>query len=118
MNLDVAEIFKPIIIDRLIFTMIGKKMITKDDFEKGMEGIVLKESARKKFVDEMDKRLKVTIKHRSTGKEVSYRRLIRLELYKLEKHLMGENMYEPLLLNGEEEFCDVCHPVYDVNQKE
>lgn len=97
LNLDVAEIFKPIIIDRLIFTMIGKKMITKDDFEKGMEGIVLKESARKKFVDEMDKRLKVTIKHRSTGKEVSYRRLIRLELYKLEKHLMGENMYEPFI---------------------
>ncbi|TCS78791.1 type I-B CRISPR-associated endonuclease Cas1b [Tepidibacillus fermentans] len=29
LNLDVAEIFKPIMIDRLIFTLINKKMITK-----------------------------------------------------------------------------------------
>jgi CRISP-associated protein Cas1 len=26
---------------------------------------------------------------------VSYRRLIRLELYKLQKHLLGEKLYEP-----------------------
>ena len=32
LNLDVAEIFKPIIIDRLF--SIDKKMITKNDFEK------------------------------------------------------------------------------------
>lgn len=97
LNLDIAEIFKPIIIDRLIFTLISKKMITKTDFEKGMEGVVIKENARKKFIDELDKRLKVTIKHRSTGREVSYRRLIRLELYKLQKHLMGEEIYEPFI---------------------
>lgn len=97
LNLDVAEIFKPIIVDRLIFTMIAKKMITKSDFEKGLEGVVLKENAQKRFVEEMDKRLKATIKHRSTGREVSYRRLIRLELYKLEKHLMGESLYEPFI---------------------
>ncbi len=97
LNLDVAEIFKPIIIDRLIFTLISKKMITRSDFVKEMGGIVIKESARKKFIEELDKRLKVTIKHRSTGREVSYRRLIRLELYKLQKHLMNEEVYEPFV---------------------
>jgi CRISPR-associated protein Cas1 len=97
LNLDVAEIFKPIIVDRLIFTLIGKKMLTKADFEKGMEGVVLKETGKRKFVEELDKRLKTTIKHRSTGREASYRRLLRLELYKLEKHLMGENVYEPFV---------------------
>lgn len=97
LNLDVAEIFKPIIVDRLIFTMIGKRMITKSDFEKEIRGIVLKENAKKRFVEELDKRLKATIKHRSTGREVSYRRLLRIELYKLEKHLMGEELYEPFV---------------------
>lgn len=97
LNLDVAEIFKPIIIDRLIFTMVGKKMITKSDFEKELGGVVLKENGKKRFVEELDKRLKATIKHRSTGREVSYRRLLRLELYKLEKHLMGEELYEPFV---------------------
>ena len=100
LNLDVAEIFKPIIIDRLIFTLISKGMLTKTDFEKDMAGVLLKEKGRKRFVEELDKRLKATITHRSTGRKVSYRRLMRLELYKLEKHLMGESVYEPLLLNG------------------
>jgi CRISPR-associated protein Cas1 len=97
LNLDVAEIFKPIIIDRLIFTLISKGMLTKTDFEKDMAGVLLKEKGRKRFVEELDKRLKATITHRSTGRKVSYRRLMRLELYKLEKHLMGESVYEPFI---------------------
>jgi len=97
LNLDIAEIFKPLLIDRLIFYLIDKKMITKSDFEKGMEGIVIKNNAKKLFVEELDNRLKTTIKHREIGREVSYRRLIRLELYKLEKHLMGEKEYEPYI---------------------
>lgn len=97
LNLDIAEIFKPILIDRLIFTLISKKMISKSDFQKEMGGVVIKENARKKIIAELDKRLKVTIKHRSTSRNVSYRRLIRLELYKLQKHLMGEEVYEPFV---------------------
>lgn len=94
LNLDVAEIFKPIIIDRLIFTLLGKKMVTKDDFERGTEGIMLKEQARKCFVEGLEEKLKTTINHRDIGRPVSYRRLIRLELYKLEKHMMGEKDYQ------------------------
>lgn len=95
LNLDVAEVFKPIIIDRIIFTLIRKKMITKDDFESDMGGILLKEKGSKTFVQEFDKKLSSTVKHRELGRNVSYRRLIRMELYKLEKHLIGEEIYEP-----------------------
>ncbi|EID43004.1 type I-B CRISPR-associated endonuclease Cas1b [Parageobacillus thermoglucosidasius] len=95
LNLDVAEIFKPIMVDRLIFTLVNKKMITKKDFDKHMEGILLSEEGRKKFVGELDKRMKTTVNHRHLGKSVSYRRLIRLELYKIQKHLLGEKEYEP-----------------------
>lgn len=94
LNLDVAEIFKPIIVDRLIFTLVGKRMITKDDFDRGTGGIMMKESARRSFVEELDEKLKTTINHRDIGRPVSYRRLIRLELYKLEKHLIGEKEYQ------------------------
>ena len=93
LNLDLAEIFKPIIIDRIIFTLIGKKMVTKQDFDQDTQGIMLKEKARKTFVEELDNKLKTTINHREIGRQVSYRRLIRLELYKIEKHLMGEKEY-------------------------
>jgi len=97
LNLDVAEIFKPIIIDRLIFSLIDKKMITKNDFEKQLEGLVLKDKGKKIFVEELDKKLQTTINHRSIGRKVSYRRLIRLELYKITKHLLGEELYEPFV---------------------
>ncbi|NLZ53203.1 MAG: type I-B CRISPR-associated endonuclease Cas1 [Thermoanaerobacteraceae bacterium] len=97
LNLDVAEIFKPIIIDRLIFSVIDKKMITKGDFEKRTGGLLLKDKGKKVFVQELDNKLQTTIKHKKIGRPVSYRRLIRLELYKLEKHLMGEEEYEPFV---------------------
>ena len=97
LNLDVAEIFKPIIIDRIIFTLIRKNMITKDDFEPDMGGILLKEKGKKTFVEQFDKKLVSTIKHKELGRNVSYRRLIRMELYKLEKHLIGEEKNEPYI---------------------
>lgn len=99
LNLDVSEIFKPILVDRVIFACLGRKMITKKDFEKGTEGIVLKERGKKCFVEELENKLKTTIMHRDIGRQVSYRRLIRLELYKLEKHLFGEKDYEPFIAN-------------------
>ncbi|MBM7854575.1 CRISPR-associated protein Cas1 [Desulfohalotomaculum tongense] len=99
LNLDVAEIFKPIIIDRLIFSLIRKKMITKKHFDKNTEGIMLKDKGKQIFVQQLDEKLKATIKHREIGRQVSYRRLIRLELYKLAKHLIGEKVYEPFVAN-------------------
>jgi CRISPR-associated protein Cas1 len=97
LNLDVAEIFKPIIVDRLIFKLVGKRMLTKNDFESGTDSLMMKEKARHLFVTELDNKLKSTISYHSLGRNVSYRRLIRLELYKLEKHLMDEKEYEPFL---------------------
>lgn len=92
-----AEIFKPIIIDRLIFSLLDKNMITKNDFESQAEGLLLKEKGKKTFIEELDKKLETTIKPKNLGRSVSYRRLLRLELYKLEKHLMGEQDYEPFV---------------------
>ncbi|TYO92780.1 CRISPR-associated protein, Cas1 family [Desulfallas thermosapovorans DSM 6562] len=97
LNLDLAEIFKPIIVDRVIFSVLGKKMITINDFESAGDGIIMKERAKKIFIQELDAKLKTTIKHKRIGRPVSYRRIIRLELYKLEKHLIGEETYEPFI---------------------
>jgi len=98
-NLDVAEIFKPIIGDRLIISLINKKIIAEKDFEKDFYGLILKEAAKKKFLKHMEERLNQTIKHSTLKKKVSYRRLMRLELYKIEKHLMGEKEYSPFVMD-------------------
>ncbi|MTI80800.1 MAG: type I-B CRISPR-associated endonuclease Cas1 [Firmicutes bacterium] len=96
LNLDLAEIFKPIMVDRLIFMMINKKIITKKDFEhEHGGGILLNKSGKRKFIEQLEKRMRTTVKHRRLEKNVSYRRLIRLEAYKIQKHVLGEREYEP-----------------------
>jgi CRISPR-associated protein Cas1 len=95
LNLDLAEIFKPIIADRIIFTLLNKNMITADDFDKKMKGTYLSEKGRETFLREFDNRMKQTIKHTDLKRKVSYRRLIRLEAYKLEKHLLDDKKYTP-----------------------
>lgn len=97
LNLDISEIFKPIIIDRIIFTVVNKKIIKKNDFYNEGDGIILKENGMKKFVQEFYKRISQTIKVRNISNKVSYRRLIRLEIYKIQKHLLGENVYTPYI---------------------
>jgi len=97
LNLDVSEIFKPILVDRLIFSLLGRNMLKSSNFEAKADGILMNDKGRKLFVEEWENRMKTTIKHRELGREVSYRRLIRMELYKLEKHLMGEKEYQPFI---------------------
>ncbi len=98
LNLDAAEIFKVVIGDRCIFSLINKNIIQEDDFEKSLNGITLNDKGKRKFLEHLEERYKDTIMHYKLKKEVSYRRLIRMELYKIEKHLMGEENYEPFVM--------------------
>lgn len=94
LNLDIAEIFKPIIVDRVIFSLLNKKIITAKDFDENYGGILLKDAGRKKFVEEYNKKLLTTIQHRGIGTTVSYKRIIRLEIYKLQKFITEDSPYE------------------------
>jgi CRISPR-associated protein Cas1 len=93
--LDIAEIFKPILVDRLIFALLNKKQIQSKDFDHQLNSCLLKDSGRKVFLKAWDEKLKETIKHRSLNRQVSYKHLVRLECYKLSKHLMGIEPYKP-----------------------
>ncbi len=95
LSLDLAEIFKPLMVDPVIFKLINNRMLRLEDFEKAVNFCYLTENGRKKFLKEFDKKLSTTIKHRRLRRKVSYRRLIRLECYKLIKHLLGDELYKP-----------------------
>lgn len=96
LSLDLAEIFKPLIIDPVIFRLINNRMITEDEFEEE-EGICfLNEFGKKKFLKEFEAKLATTIKHRKLGRKVSYKMFIRLECYKLIKHFVDDEVYKPL----------------------
>jgi CRISPR-associated protein Cas1 len=93
--LDLAEIFKPILADRLIFSLLNKKQVQECDFDTKLNKCLLKESGRKTVVKAWDEKLNETIKHRSLGRNVSYKHLVKLECYKLAKHILGMEEYKP-----------------------
>jgi len=93
--LDIAEIFKPLMTDRLIFSLLNKKQLTDKHFTRKGNVCWLSEQGKKIFIRSFDERLSTTIKHRKLNRHVSYRRLIRLECYKLIKHLLGQSRYKP-----------------------
>lgn len=93
--LDVAEIFKPLIIDRVVFKVLNKKEIQEKHFDKKLNKCLLNDAGKKIFVKAIEDRLQETIQHRSLKRNVSYRHLIKLECYKLAKHLLNIEEYKP-----------------------
>ena len=95
LSLDLAEIFKPILGDRLIFSLLNRNQITPKSFTKGLNYLHLTKETSKTVVAELDAKMQTTIKHKDLNKVVSYQYLMRLECYKLIKHLLGEKEYDP-----------------------
>jgi CRISPR-associated protein Cas1 len=75
--------------------LINKKQIQAKHFAKHLEGIYMNDKGKEIFVRAYDEKLKTTIKHSTLKRNVSYRYLMRLELYKTEKHITGEKEYIP-----------------------
>jgi CRISPR-associated protein Cas1 len=96
--LDVSEIFKPIVVDRIIFKLVNKNMLDAECFRGEIGDMLLSEKGKKIFLHEYDEKLTTTIKHRGLERNVSFKRMIRLELYKLVKHCLGEKEYKPLVM--------------------
>lgn len=92
--LDLAEVFKPILADRLIFKLLNNRQLNERDFSYDLNCCYLKESGRKTVLKAWDERLQTTIEHRRLQRPVSYERLIRLECYKLVKHLTNDEAYK------------------------
>ena len=92
---DIAEIFKPILVDRVIFKVLNRKEIQEKHFDRKLNKCLLNSSGKKIFVKALEDRLQETIQHRSLKRSVSYRHLVKLECYKLAKHLLAMEEYKP-----------------------
>lgn len=93
--LDISEVFKPIIVDRVVFKVLNRHEIQEKHFDKQLNGCVLNMSGKKIFVKAIEDRLCETIRHRSLNRSVSYRHLVKLECYKLAKHILSIEEYNP-----------------------
>jgi CRISPR-associated protein Cas1 len=98
LNLDIAEIFRPILVDRAIFNLINKKVINTTDFNEDVGICYLNEDGKKKFLSLLEEKLSTTIKLKKLNRNVSFRNIIRLELFKIQKHLISDEEYSPFVI--------------------
>ena len=95
LNLDIAEIFKPIIVDRVIFTLINKHMINVKDYFEEVEGggIYLNKTGKKIFLEELRGKLYQKVK---MGKEyITYDAIMKKEVHKISRYVMYNEKYKP-----------------------
>lgn len=93
LNLDIAEVFKPLIVDRVVFTLINKKEITPADFEIAENGgVYLNEDGKRKFLqafyDKMNSTQMIKEHH------YSYSMLISEEIRKLTRRFRKGEPYK------------------------
>lgn len=91
--LDISEIFKPLLVERVIFKLVNKQLLTEKHFESELSGVYLNDEGRRIYLKEYDEKLNTTIQHPTLGRKVTYRRLIRLECYRLIKHILEDEKY-------------------------
>ena len=94
LNLDFADLFKPIIVDRVIFSLINKYQIKKNrHFEKHENGIYLNKEGKKIFLENFEAKMEqhLVIK----GKEYTYKQLILSEVRSYQRYVTNNEKYRP-----------------------
>lgn len=95
LNLDIAELFKPVIVDRLIFSLVNKHIIVAHKhFTTNDDGSVLLNREGKSvflsaFKDKLSQRIDVK------GEKLSYEQLISREVWNLRGYILQGDKYTP-----------------------
>ncbi|WP_436909369.1 type I-B CRISPR-associated endonuclease Cas1b [Halosimplex marinum] len=95
LSLDIADIFKPILADRVVFRLVNRQQISFDDFESELDGCLLTEDGRETVLREFESTLDRTVEHPRLSRNVSYKTLVRTDVYSLKKHVLTGETYHP-----------------------
>ena len=93
LNLDLAEIFKPLIVDRTVFSLINKREITPAHFISSDNGAVyLNAEGKKIFINALRNKFDVTLQIKTES--MTYRQIIVDEVRKLVRYFRHEEKYK------------------------
>lgn len=95
--LDLSEIFKPMIADRVANRLVKQGIIKKGHFRDDLNGVLLNDEGKKIVLKAINGEMRKSVRHPRLKKNITKQRLIRLEAYKLIKHLVGTQEYNPLV---------------------
>lgn len=96
LSLDLAEVFKPVLVYRTIFENVNnKKLRVNKHFRKELNYCLLNDTGKKIFIESFEKRMETTFQHAKLNRKVSYYTAIKLDAYKLIKFIMEKEEFIP-----------------------
>ena len=99
LSLDLSEVFKPVLVFRTIFELVGrKKLQVVKHFDKSLNYALLNDSGKKIFIEAFENRLNETFKHSSLNRQTTYKNAIKLDGYKLIKMFTEGEIFKPFNL--------------------
>lgn len=97
--LDISETFKPIIVFKTIFDLVGrKKLQVEKHFDKSLNYALLNEEGKKIFIDAFETRINETFMHAKLKRKTTYKHCLKLEGYKLIKYIVEKKEFVPFRL--------------------
>jgi CRISP-associated protein Cas1 len=88
--LDVMEVFRPVVVDSVVLTLLNNSMLTRRDFQEELGAWRLTEAGRRTFLTKFEERLETEIRHPVFDYKATYRRSLELEVRLVAKWLTGE----------------------------
>jgi CRISPR-associated protein Cas1 len=99
LSLDLSEVFKPIVVFKTIFELVGnKKLHVTKHFDKNLNYALLNDEGKKIFIDNFETRLNETFLHVKLKRKVSYKHCLKLDGYKLIKTILEGREFVPFSL--------------------
>lgn len=99
LSLDLSEVFKPIIVFKTIFELVGRKQLQViKHFDKNLNYALLNNEGKKIFIDAFETRINETFLHPKLKRKVSYKHSLKLEGYKLIKQIVENKPFVPFCL--------------------
>lgn len=96
LSLDISEVFKPIIVFKTIFDLVGRKRLqVSKHFDKSLNYALLNEEGKKIFIDAFETRINETFMHKKLKRKTSYKNCIKLDGYKLIKYIVENKEFKP-----------------------
>lgn len=94
LNLDFADLFKPITVDRVIFTLINRGQIGASDFiVNDDKSVYLNERGKKLFIESFNQKMSSKLNYQD--KKISYQQLIETEIRRYLQYIMFGEKYKP-----------------------
>lgn len=94
--LDLSEVFKPVIVFKTIFDLVGRKQLqVQKHFDKNLNYALLNEDGKKIFINAFEERINETFLHPKLKRKVSLKHCIKLDGYKLIKHIVEGREFVP-----------------------